>query len=75
MNKEFICMEETIQDTQKKIRQWTSTGYEVNIVSQIIMKGPETCGITILVTSLWRIKWKLVTIANSLASAINHYKD
>ena len=49
-------MEETVQDTQKKIRQWTSTGYEVNIVSQLIIKGPETNGITVLVTSLWRIK-------------------
>lgn len=56
MNKEFICMEETVQDTQKKIRQWTSTGYEVNIVSQLIIKGPETSGVTVLVTSLWRIK-------------------
>ena len=32
-NKEFICMEETVGDTQKKIRQWVSIGYTINIIA------------------------------------------
>ena len=32
--KEFICMAETPTDTQKKIRQWMSTGYEVELLAQ-----------------------------------------
>lgn len=32
--KEFICMAETPTDTQKKIRQWMSTGYNIEILAQ-----------------------------------------
>lgn len=32
--KEFICMAETPPDTQKKIRQWMSTGYNIEILAQ-----------------------------------------
>ena len=61
MNKEFICMEETVSDTQKKIRTWVSTGYQIEIISQssfgvfdISQFGKHDK--TIVVTSLWR--WK-----------------
>ena len=54
MTKEFVCMQETAIDTQKKIRQWLSTGYTIEIISQsstyIAGEG------IIVVTSLYRIK-------------------
>lgn len=53
MNKEFICMEETISDTQKKIKTWVSSGYEINIIFQSIVIKQD---ITYMVTSLWRSK-------------------
>lgn len=56
MQGEFICMEETVSDTQKKIRQWSSTGYSIEIVSQQVIKDSSTNGVTVLVTSLWRKK-------------------
>ena len=53
-NREFICMEETVKDTQKKIRTWSSTGYDVWIVSQNIRYHVND--VTMVVTSLWRAK-------------------
>lgn len=57
MKKEFICMEETPQETQKKIRQWVSSGYEIDVIAQhLIQPSSATNGHPILVTSLWRSK-------------------
>lgn len=52
-SKEYVCMEETPEETQKKIRQWVSTGYKITFMfqqSHITYKG------TIVVSSLWREK-------------------
>ena len=51
--REFICMIETYTDTQKKIRQWESTGYEVYIVSQNTEVFDNKI---VIITSLWRAK-------------------
>lgn len=54
METEFICMEETPQETQKKIRAWISSGYEVSILAQnLIQPSSATNGYPILVTSIW----------------------
>lgn len=53
---EFICMEETVGNTQKLIRTWVSSGYSINIVAQSIFRQPEISDHTIVITSLWRIK-------------------
>lgn len=53
---EFICMKETVGNTQKLIRTWVSSGYSINIVAQSIFRQPEISDHTIVVTSLWRIK-------------------
>ena len=55
MTKEFICMAETPEDTQKKIKQWLSTGYTIEFVSQSSSCIDELGNITV-VTSLFRIK-------------------
>ena len=50
---EFIILEETVSDTQKKIKQWISTQYSINILFQhIVTKG----SITYLITTLLRKK-------------------
>ena len=65
MNKEFICMEETVSDTQKKIRAWVSTGYQIEIIEQNVTLHELTLIdklndrpqlYVIVITSLWR--WK-----------------
>ncbi len=52
--KEFICMDETPDQTQKVIKQWLSTGYTIEFVSQsstyIAGEG------LVVVTSLFRTK-------------------
>ena len=52
--KEFICMDETPDQTQKVIRQWLSTGYTIEFISQsstyIAGEG------LVVVTSLFRTK-------------------
>jgi len=53
--KEFICMQETVSDTQKKIRTWVSSGYQIVISSQTAIWN-NTHSITYVITSLWR--WK-----------------
>ena len=53
--KEFICMAETPEDTQKKIKQWLSTGYTIEFVAQSSSCIDELGNITV-VTSLFRIK-------------------
>ena len=56
MKKELVILEETVIDTQKKIRTWVSSGYEIEIVAQHLIKDASTSGTTVLITSLWRIK-------------------
>jgi len=61
MNKEFICMEEDVITTQKKIKTWISTGYQIEIISQSsfgVFDNPQFGHFdrSIVVTSLWR--WK-----------------
>jgi len=53
MKKEFICFEETVIGTQKKIRQWVSSGYKIEIIAQNILNSGSEAKV---VTSLWR--WK-----------------
>ena len=52
--KEFICISETVTQTQKVIRQWLSTGYTIEFIAQssTYVEGE---GI-IVVTSLFRTK-------------------
>ena len=54
MTKEFICMAESPAQTQKVLRQWLSTGYTIDFISQsstyIAGEG------IIVVTSLFRTK-------------------
>ena len=54
MTKEFVCMQETAIDTQKKIRQWLSTGYTIEFLAQ--SSTTDGLGNTTVVTSLFRIK-------------------
>lgn len=56
--KEFICMAETPTDTQKKIRQWLSSGYEVELLTQSCSYVPGTG--FIVVTSLIRTDMKSI---------------
>jgi len=56
MKKEFVCMEETIHDTQKKIRTWVSSGYTIELTAQHLVPIEDTNGTRFLITSLWR--WK-----------------
>ena len=52
--KEFICMSETVAQTQKAIRQWLSTGYTIDLISQ---SSTHVAGEGIIVvTSLFRTK-------------------
>jgi hypothetical protein len=51
--KEFVCMVETPQETQKKIRTWVASGYKIEIVAQSPVYQGE--GLHIL-TSMWRKK-------------------
>lgn len=53
MKKEFIVLEETASNTQKIIRQWMSTDYEIEILAQNIYRNMH---MTYVVTSLYR--WK-----------------
>lgn len=53
--KEFICMAETPADTQKKIRQWMSTGYQIEFISQSSCCIDEL-GNIVVTTSLFRVK-------------------
>ncbi len=46
---EFMVMVELPTDTQKKIKQWLSTGYEITIISQLLMDK-------MIVTTLTRTK-------------------
>ena len=54
MTKEFICMSETVTQTQKVIRQWLSTGYTIEFISQssTYIAGDGL----VVVTSLFRTK-------------------
>jgi len=56
MKKEFVVLEESPIDTQKKIRQWVSQGYKIEIVAQNIMVIDRLYQQYLIVTSLWR--WK-----------------
>jgi len=62
MKKEFICMVESVTDTQKKIRQWISQGYQIEIITQNLIVVDKEVGIYDLITSLWR--WKETTCKN-----------
>lgn len=53
--KEFICMAETPTDTQKKIRQWLSTGYQIEFISQSSCYI-DNLGNIVVTTSLFRVK-------------------
>lgn len=69
--KEFICMAETPPDTQKKIRQWLSTGYSIDILAQ--SSTTDGLGNTTVVTSLTRTNTKFIaelisTQATSISS-------
>lgn len=55
MKKEFIVLEETASNTQKIIRQWMSTDYEIEILTQNIYRHMD---MTYAVTSLYKIKQK-----------------
>ena len=55
--KEFICMDETPDQTQKVIKQWLSTGYTIEFVSQSSSCIDEL-GHIIVVTSLFRTKYE-----------------
>jgi len=59
MKKEFICMVETVVNTQKKIRQWVSQGYQIEIITQNLIVVDKDFGEYDLITSLWR--WKETT--------------
>ncbi len=48
-------MSETVSDTQKKIRQWLSTGYTIEFVAQSSSCIDEL-GNIVVVTSLFRSK-------------------
>lgn len=54
--KEFICMDETAAQTQKVIRQWISTGYTIEFISQTACYTEFDSGSIRVVTSLFRIK-------------------
>ena len=54
MKKEFCVLEDTPIDTQKKIRTWVTSGYEIEIVAQSVSFTNDVS--TLIVTSLWRIK-------------------
>lgn len=54
--REFICMEETTAQTQKVIRQWLSTGYTIEFVSQTACYTEFDSGSIRVVTSLFRTK-------------------
>ena len=53
--REFIILEETSTITQEKIRQWLSTGYDIEIISQTSVVNLDL-GSIYVITSLWRIK-------------------
>lgn len=53
-NQEFIILEETIPDTQKKIKQWLSIGYEITFINQLSREHSN--GVTLLITTLIRSK-------------------
>ena len=53
--KEFICMAESPVQTQKVIRQWLSTGYTIEFISQSSSCIDEL-GNIVVVTSLYRTK-------------------
>jgi len=54
MNKpEFICINETPEQTQKVIRQWISTGYTIDILQQSCCNNGYN---VMVITSLTRIK-------------------
>jgi len=57
MKKEYIyiCMEETVETTQKLMHTWMSTGYVIDIVMQQIVVREATTR-TYIVTSLYRSK-------------------
>ncbi len=56
MKKEFVCMCESVSDTQKKIRQWVSQGYEVEVVAQNVITITHDYKDYDVITSLWRYK-------------------
>ena len=56
MKKEFIVLELTSGETQKTIRTWCSTGYEIEIIAQNVIFSTDYSSYPILVTSLWRHK-------------------
>ena len=60
MDREFICMEETVTNTQKKIRQWLNSGYKIEIIAQNVVVDPHSKELDGLVTSLW--KWKEIDL-------------
>ena len=55
MTKEFICMAESPAQTQKVLRQWLSTGYTIEFISQSSSCIDEL-GNIVVVTSLFRTK-------------------
>ena len=56
MKKEFLVIQETLVDTQKKISTWVISGYEIEIVAQFHKCDSSTNGFDVLITSLWKIK-------------------
>ncbi len=55
MKKEYCLIQNSAAETQKLIRTWMSTGYEIEILSQIPAITHNGI-ITIILTSLYRIK-------------------
>jgi hypothetical protein len=58
MKKEFLILEDKPIDVQKKVRQWVSTGYKIEIVAQNLFKVSDEYKDYILIVSLWRWKEK-----------------
>ena len=53
VNKEYVCMEETPEETQKLIRTWVSTGYLIEVMyQQALLKDNSV----VVFTSVWRTK-------------------
>jgi len=51
---EFLVLQTTAIETQKKIKTWISTDYTIDIIAQSSVVTPK--GEVIVITSLWRSK-------------------
>jgi len=53
IDRKFICMEETVDETENKIRNWLSNGHKIEIISQLIVNRVESAESTFIVTTLF----------------------